>query len=119
MNTNVNVNIAKDLNVNVARELKRAYPDRRKLECQVMEVTTMMIFNLDGGDDLHACFLVQLSIATNNLHFGSRILDDYFLQCISAVAFVKNEADLLEQVSLFYVFVCLIGTGEPFFMSFV
>merc|ERR1719189_2339035 len=36
---------------NVARELKRAYPDRRKLECQ----------------------------------------------CISAVAFVKNEADLLEQ----------------------
>ena len=78
MNTNVNVNIAKDLNVNVARELKRAYPDRRKLECQVMEVTTMMIFNL-GGDNLHACFLVQLSIATNNLHFGSRILDDLFL----------------------------------------
>ena len=72
MNTNVNVNIAKDLNVNVARELKRAYPDRRKLECQVMEVTTMMIFNL------HACFLVQLSIATNNLHFGFRILDDLF-----------------------------------------
>jgi len=36
---------------NVARELKRAYPDRRKLECQ----------------------------------------------CISAVAFVKNEAELLEQ----------------------
>ena len=78
MNTNVNANIAKDLNVNVARELKRAYPDRRKLECQVMEVTTMMIFNLDGGDDLHACFLVQLSIATNNLHFGFRILDDLF-----------------------------------------
>ena len=78
-----------------------------------MEVTTMMIF------DLHACFLVQLSIATYNLHFGFRILVDFFLQCISAVAFVKNEADLLEQVSLFYVFVCLIGTGEPFFMSFV
>ena len=72
MNTNVNVNIAKDLNVNVARELKRAYPDRRKLECQVMEVTTMMIFNL------HACFLVQLSIATYNLHFGFRILVDFF-----------------------------------------
>ena len=36
---------------NVARELKRAYPDRRKLECQ----------------------------------------------CISAVAFVKNESDILEQ----------------------
>ena len=72
MNTNVNADIAKDLNVNVARELKRAYPDRRKLECQVMEVTTMMIFNL------HACFLVQLSIATNNLHFGFRILDDLF-----------------------------------------
>ena len=72
MNTNVNANIAKDLNVNMARELKRAYPDRRKLECQVMEVTTMMIFNL------HACFLVQLSIATNNLHFGFRILDDLF-----------------------------------------
>ena len=72
MNTNVNANIAKDLNVNVARELKRAYPDRRKLECQVMEVTTMMIFNL------HACFLVQLSIATYNLHFGFRILVDFF-----------------------------------------
>ena len=71
-NTDENADIAKDLNVNVARELKRAYPDRRKLECQVMEVTTMMIFNL------HACFLVQLSIATNNLHFGFRILDDLF-----------------------------------------
>ena len=72
MNKNVNANIAKDLNVNMARELKRAYPDRRKLECQVMEVTTMMIFNL------HACFLVQLSIATYNLHFGFRILVDFF-----------------------------------------
>ena len=65
----INTIIAKDLNVNVARELKRAYPDRRKLECQVMEVTTMMIFNLDGGDDLHACFLVQLSIATYSFWF--------------------------------------------------
>ena len=55
---------------NVARELKRAYPDRRKLECQVRHyITYTNIFSSDNK----------------------------LFQCISAVAFVKNESDILEQ----------------------